>query len=86
MFEYFQEQNKWLTEPCISCGSVNHIFLGNENAHAWECWNCMEMWWLDDLAKDLVVIENNVDDDEALNMLMNYHPSIIFLHGQVVRT
>jgi hypothetical protein len=82
--EYFNN-NQWLTETCLSCGSVNHIFLA-EDGHAWECWNCLEVWWLDALAMDTILIENNIEDeDELWDMLVNYHPSIIYLHGHACR-
>jgi len=86
MYNYFQEQ-QWLTETCLGCGSVNHIFLGNENAHAWECWNCLDVWWIDSLAIDAIIIECDLNDmDEVWHMLVNYHPSIIYLHGHDVKT
>lgn len=82
---YFYPQNEeWLTEHCLVCGSVNHIFL-NQEAHAWECWACFQKWWIDDLAKDTIIITCSVDDDEAEDMMINCHPSIIFVYGHCER-
>ena len=78
----YDTSNEWLTEHCLLCGSVNHIFLDNPNATAWECWGCYSRWWLDDLAQSMFIIENNVDVDEADDMVTNAHPLIIFLNGQ----
>ena len=82
---YFIFNSDWLTEHCLICGSPNHIFWDNPEAHAWECWACFNKYWIDDLSKDTIIIENNVDDDEADDMLTNCHPSIIFLHGHSER-
>lgn len=80
---YFHGNNRWLTERCLACGSVNHILLANTEAHAWECWNCLEVWWIDELAKDMLIISYDIDDDEANNMLVNYHPYILYLYGHM---
>jgi hypothetical protein len=80
------EQN-WLVEPCFWCGTTNHIFLCNNGAHAWECWNCYEVWWLDDLSKHDFMLEQAIDDDkDADTMLYDYHPGIVYLHGQQYRS
>jgi hypothetical protein len=85
MYDYFHFSNEWLTETCLGCGSVNHIFI-SQNAHAWECWNCMECWFIDTMAIDALVIECGLEhEDEVWHMLINYHPAVIYLHGQVVR-
>jgi len=35
---------------------------------------------------DIILIENSIEDeDELWDMLVNYHPSIIYLHGQMRR-
>ena len=71
--------NKWLVESCPICDSVNHIFLSNIDAHAWECWHCLNMWWYD---KDLFMTTYNYSDEESNELLCNNNPLICVLYGQ----
>jgi len=81
----YKTDDEWLTDACLTCGSVNHIFLARVDAAAWECWSCFNRWWLDDLAQDMFLIDHAIDIGEANNMLVAAHPSIIFVHGHAER-
>lgn len=72
---------KWLIEYCPICSSINHIFLPNDNIHAWECWFCLNKWWLNEEYKDEIVTTYCVDSDEADNMLINCDKRINFTFG-----
>ena len=60
---YYNPTNTWLTEHCLICGSINHIFLHSDDCYAWECWNCHNRWWIDDLAEDAYLIEHNLSEE-----------------------
>jgi len=77
----FQNTN-WLIEHCIICGSINHIFLSDYSIDAWECYNCFSKWWLNDCGKDNIMIQYDVDAEEADNMLINCDERINFTFGQ----
>ena len=81
---YFTE-NDWLTEFCPVCGSSNHIHLTHPEAHAWECWACFHLWWIDDLAKDMLIITMGIDDEEADDMLVKCSPYINIMFGHTER-
>jgi hypothetical protein len=55
----------WLTEHCLVCGSVNHIFLNLPDAHAWECYFCGHKFWIDDEVKDEYIIQEGCYENEA---------------------
>lgn len=79
------QQNEWLVETCQMCGSTNHIFVDNSEAHAWECWCCGFRFWLDELGRDAYLIDQDIDDIEAEERLDNADLSIYFLNGQCER-
>lgn len=60
----------WLTEECLFCSSVNHIFLSGDYP-AWECWCCLNQHWLYD--------HQNYTDYDLCNDL------VPVLHGQFQR-
>lgn len=62
---YYNPTNTWLTEHCLICGSINHVFLYADDCLAWECWHCGNHWWIDDLAEDIYIIEHDVSDEQA---------------------
>lgn len=74
---------QWLTESCLICDSVNHIFLDHPSADAWECWNCQNRWWLDDMAKTAYIIVHGVEAEEAERRMRA--GEVIFLNGQSQR-
>jgi hypothetical protein len=79
------KKDEWLTEYCLLCSSVNHIFVSNADADAWECWSCFSNWWLDDIALNMYTINNGIEEEEANQHLISSNPNIIFLHGQPSR-
>ena len=83
----FFNNNQWLSECCLLCGSLNHIFIDSIEADAWECWSCASRWWIDDVSMDLYIIrmEDNTDEEEAASRLASGHPSIYYLNGQSER-
>ena len=84
LYVYGGEENDWLTERCFLCDSVNHIFLANQHAYGWECWNCFSHWWLgDELGKEGYKIVHSKTDEEADMDLID--GNLIFLHGQSER-
>lgn len=83
--QYCNPLNTWLTEHCLLCSSVNHVFIYTDNAHAWECWNCHTKYWLDECAKDSYIIEHNISEDDADKDLNKGVPTMKFLYGHYER-
>ena len=79
------KMQSWLTEHCLICGSVNHIFCDVADAHAWECYFCFNKFWLDDLACDQYCITNGIDVDEADKHLQASNTMIKYLLGNYER-
>jgi len=83
IYVFEQELYSWLTEPCIICSSVNHIFLDHLDADAWECWHCMNRHWFDDAGKIAYMLVHSKTDEEADKDLME--GNIVTLNGQSQR-
>lgn len=78
----FISEGDWLTEKCFRCDSINHIFVENKNADAWQCWNCFNKEWLSLLTVDTYCIVHKIGLKEAHNRLENEHHTIYYLNGQ----
>ena len=77
--------NSWLTEHCLICGSINHIFVDRMDAHAWECYFCLNKFWLDEMGKDQYILQEGVNENEAEAHLRQGHYNIIYLLGNYER-
>lgn len=75
----------WLITTCTCCGSVNHIFMDVPDAHAWECWNCSERYWFDEVSRLDYIYNERIDEAEAEFRLDYGDLSIRFLNGQCDR-
>jgi len=76
--------NEWLTERCIICDSVNHIFLNQPHADAWECYCCGNRWWFDDVySREAYMLLHNRTEQEAEQDLRD--GNMIFLNGQLAQ-
>ena len=75
-----RQPNQWFTERCIVCDSVNHIFLDTGRvAFAWECYCCMNCWWLDDLERVGYMAIERIDYTTAEKHLSEHKVPV--LHG-----
>lgn len=75
MTEMKYSENQWLTERCLLCDSINHVFISHPSPDGWICWNCNSKWWLDNFSPTLYTMvhgrEADLDDDEVI-LLQGY--------------
>lgn len=48
--------NKWYSEYCHICSSINHIFIDDPFVFVYECWNCKNRMWIDEDAKQSYIV------------------------------
>ena len=82
---YCNPINTWLTECCLICGSVNHVFVYTDDAHAWECYFCNNRYWIDELAEDTYIITNDITEEEAHKDLGCTKSNVKCLYGHYER-
>ena len=75
----------WLTEHCLICGTVNHIFIDTQDTQAWECYFCSNRFWLDELARDGYIIQEGVIEGEADVDLNHQFTNVKFAYGHYER-
>lgn len=66
------------SEYCFLCGSLNHLII-EENDEAFECWNCGNPQWIDDMARLLYMVTNKVTLKEAEKNLLKHKPIFCFV-------
>jgi len=47
-----------ISEECVMCGSTNRIPLYQEDALAYECWNCGQCSWLSECQPTYQLMHN----------------------------
>ena len=66
---------------CPICCSINHIFVGVDDAQAWECYFCSNRCWLDNLARDEYIMIEGVDEFDAEQHLQDWYSNVKCLYG-----
>uniref|UniRef100_A0A6M3K200 Uncharacterized protein n=1 Tax=viral metagenome TaxID=1070528 RepID=A0A6M3K200_9ZZZZ len=59
-----------IVESCPMCGSNNYIFLFRD-APAYECFTCLNSFWIDDDRRLEFSLKNGIDIFEADHLLKN---------------
>jgi len=74
--------NKWLSEQCRMCGSVNHFSIGDcNNMYAWECYLCGKKEWLDeDKMYDYMLLYGKDEYEANLDLELN-NENILYVLG-----
>jgi hypothetical protein len=70
-----------MIDVCQYCNSVNHIFVDNPYANAWECWNCFTKHWIDEDCKRDYVLNFCVEPEVADDKLQRGDYTIHYLLG-----
>jgi len=67
-------------ESCSMCGSNNYVFLFSDDVFGWECYCCLNTFWISDDHKLKYSLSNNIDLYECDFMLKNNLVPVA--HGQ----
>ena len=61
-------------EHCLICGSANYLTIVSGAELAWECWACLERYWIDDQSKLEYMVDTNRTPQQADTDLMAGKP------------